>query len=40
MCRELEYFTKKAGKNILEDDKEVTYYNQFKELGELIGFNS
>jgi hypothetical protein len=38
--RALGYFTKKAGKIILEDDREVTYYNQFKVLGELMRINS
>jgi hypothetical protein len=39
-CRALGYVTKKAGNNILEDDREVTYYSQFKVLRELMDINS
>jgi hypothetical protein len=38
--RSLGYVTKKAGKIILEDDRKVTYYSQFKVLRELMGINS
>lgn len=39
-ARTLGYVTKKAGKNILEDDRELTYYSQFKALRELMGTES
>lgn len=38
--RSFGYVTKKAAKIILEDDKEVTYYSQFKVLRELMGINT
>jgi hypothetical protein len=38
--RTLGYVTKKAGNNILEEDREVTYYSKFKVLWKLLEINS